>query len=317
MAIETEQQEEQQQEQPQTEEAFASEKDLAKLFSESADQSPLDEDPEEQSESKSESPAPAPTVASPSQSDAELAQMRAELQQLRERSAANEARNAILQQRLAEVGKPQIEEKPEEFSFESFKEMAAKDPTGAIYKLFEQAKTLAGKAGEEATTKAKAEATATLQRQNAYESDKATLISEYGELLNGNKAFANLAEQIYNRLVANSPVVMTDPNTGQDVRWHNGAMYAAASMAYAQLHKNGQLQSSVKPARMIERKPAAQNPIIGDQSSDKAKTIASDIPPRELAIMKSTANKLGMPLEKFLKVYEDQKSRNPYYGSGV
>ena len=309
--IEREEQEPQQQE----EQAFASEGDLARIFTEASSNSPLGEDPNEPTEETpaEETPAPAPT------DDPRIAQLLQESQQLRERLAASEARHQVLQSRLNSLPQNQEQEAaPQEFTLESFRELAAKDPTTAIYKLFEDAKAKAGQVGNSAVEQAKAEARATLERQSAYQSDQSTLITEYGELLNGNKDFARLAEQIYSRMTANSPIVSQDPNTGQDVRWHPGAMYAAASMAYAQMHKNGKLQvTNQKVTRLVPRKPSPQNPLVGDQNAETPRTIASDISAKELAIMKRTASQLGMTLEKYLKVYQSQKEQNPYYGTGA
>jgi hypothetical protein len=295
------------------EDAFASEGDLAKLFSE-ASSNPGEEELEKEEKPTEEKPAQVEVQAS---DDPRIAQLIGESQQIRERLAASEARNNLLQTQLRDLGKTEKEE-AKEFTFEDFRKMVAEDPASAIYKLFEQTKSNAAGIGQNAIEQAKAEARSTLERQSSYESDRATLVSEYGELLNTNKDFARLAEQIYNRTVSNSPVVMQDPNTGQDVRWHPGAMYSAASMAYAQLHRAGQLQiNNPKNLTLVPKKTKPANPLNGEQTSDVPRTIASDISAKDLAIMKITARRLGMPLEKYLKTFEEQKERNPYYGTGA
>ena len=101
-------------------------------------------------------------------------------------------------------------------------------------------------------------------------------------------------------------------------RWHSGAMYAAASIAYAQLHKSGQLvDPNRKVVQMAERKPRPSSPLLGnDPNAEPTRTSKSDIPARDLAIMKKTANSMGLTLDKYLSTMESLKKNNPYYGTG-
>lgn len=288
---------------------FAGDTALGNLFAEaSSGHTPLDDAPTpdepEEGEEKEETPA----------EPADTTEADARYQSLNDKLIELQTQNNILrfQQQQRETQTPrQGEQGDEEFSLEKFREKVAKDPTSAIFELFEKGKKAGAAVSEQAIAKARDEAVAVMERQEAFKSDQTSVVAEYGELLKDNKQFAALAETIYAQMTANSP------ETSPGRRWHKGAMYAATSIAFAQMVKAGALNANPKVVQMRERKSRPSNPLVGDTRADKPRTIASDIPPHELAVMKKTAQRMGLKggLDEYLKIFGEMQKRDKSYGS--
>lgn len=288
---------------------FASEGDLARVFQDTSHPSPLEPDVEAEAAKEAE-----PATTTPPVEDSRFTELQAKIDAAHERAVAAETRANILEAR--QNSQRQQSETPaaveEPFTFDKFREEVAKDPATAIFKLFEKATSKQEGLTTQAVEQAKQQAVGVIQQQNAFESDRATMVAEYGSLMNSDKKFADLANTVYSQMTGNSPV---GPNGN---RWHPGAMYAAASIAYAQLAKSGQLvDPNRKVVRMEDRKPKPSSPLLGnDRNAEPTRTSTSDIPARDLAIMKKTANSMGITLDKYLASMEALKKNNPYYGTG-
>jgi len=286
---------------------FASEGDLGKLFSEAASgHTPLDEEPAEEEGEKEETPAALSPTPTPEP------ETEARYQALNDKLIELQTQNNILrfQQQQRDTQTPRSTTQDEgELSLEKFREKVAKDPTSAIYELFEKGKKAGLEASAASVAQAKNEAVAVMERQEAFKNDQTSVVAEYGDLLKDNREFSALAETIYAKMVANSP------ETSPGKRWHPGAMYAATSIAFAQMVKAGRIKSNSNIVQMRERKAKPANPLIGDTRADKPRTIASDIAPQELAIMKKTAGRMGMSLERYLSIFEEMKKKDKSYGT--
>lgn len=282
---------------------------LSSLFTNAAaGHTPLEDEPEEEPEETPEEE----TTETPPAPDPRIDEHSSHLRTLEDKITELTTQNNIL--RYQQQQKPQTEEedRDQEYTLESFREQAAKDPTTAIFKLFEQSKKNAVGSNQQAIQQAEQRAIQVMERQKAYESDQASTVARYGALMRDNPKFANFAEKVYSQMVNNSPgSIEIKPG----FKWGPGLMYAAASIAYAEMHAAGDLpNANPKVTALRPVKKAPQNPLIGKTDADQPKTFASEIPARELSIMRKTAKSMGITLERYIKITEELQKRDPSFG---
>lgn len=194
---------------------------------------------------------------------------------------------------------------------------------GTITSLVEKASERAyQRAKSEATVEATSAASAAAAMDNAFRQDQAAASAEYGQLLADNKEFAETANKIYAQITASGRVIGAD-----GTKWTPNSIYLATSTAYAQMARAGKFAAAVaeppKPGipglKLVEKPKAPLSPTLGGPSdtSSGGNPLTAGLSTDDLAQIKSSAKKLGIPEERYLKTYQAMRKRDPSFGGGA
>ena len=275
---------------------------LSGIFGRALDGGLDDEDEEAPTE---EPPPAAESVTSDTKYDA----LQEQLAQLRERQAELETENNIYRSGLVQQQRP-VQAPPrgpedEEVDYDELNKAIQDNPAKAFVDMFNKYGPKIAKTAEQRAVQA---ASGVTQTQQVFKSDQDRSFSDFGDYWEKDKEFTNLANNFYDQITSNSPVVS---NNGS--RYHNGAIYAAMSMAYAALDRQGKLQKKVVP--LNERRKPAIDPGIGAKSEKGSDNGLFDgLPAREVAAMKRTAEKMGVSWDQYKSRMSKLAAREPGYG---
>lgn len=283
--------------------------DLSRVFQEAAPEFTAPDEPDP--------PAPEPAPEPEPEPNPQLEALHDELRQLRESQQEGKIQNDILRNQLISRQQPQApapvpaEDDDEETLLNSLREGITKDPAAAILKTIKTLTKGQKGASDAAIASAQRAAVELIERKQNYDADRATAVAEYGDLFNNNPSFGKLAAQIYDRITVDAQEIQPG------VKWRTGAMYLAASTAYAQMAKAGQLNTAPsKVVNLRERKPAPTNPLLGQTSESSQPKIGDGISPTDLSRMRASAARLGVPFEKYVKTFKDMTKSDPNFGRG-
>ena len=220
------------------------------------------------------------------------------------------AENTLLKGRLDEVGKPPSvapATPTEEFDSEAFNRAVSVDPGKAINDLIKTTVEKALKGTVEGLRKeTDGKLQATTQREQQRQSDQTRTIADYGTYLN-NVEFRNMASAIYDEL------------TGDD-EWRPGAMYTAASVAFAKMAKAGKINLDGKAKLSVvpkPKKPADQ--MLGEDSKAKGpgSALEGEFNPAELRSIDKMCSDWGITRKDYLKYFEAERKKDPSFGKKV
>lgn len=143
-----------------------------------------------------------------------------------------------------------------------------------------------------------------LQQQR--EQDNARTVAEYGQYLT-DPQFRSLAAQEYGEIVG-------------EEEWRPGALYRAASTAFAQLVKQGKLalpgQGKVVDIRARERAPKPANMMLGQGTEAEGRPPGpeADFSAHEMRIIDRVCRDFGISRKQYFEQYGRLRGTDPFYG---
>lgn len=245
--------------------------------------------------------------------DSRYEDMQRRLAEMEETNATLRAENAIHRTRASQPpSRPASAEAEDEDGElpddDTFRQMAQKTPVRAV-------ETVVERAVRRATRDLEKRLRGEMRGASTLERVRQRALADYGEYLVDND-FVQAAEAEYAALRDED-----GKNRPQDI-------YTAYATAYANMvrsgkqpkRKNGNGGGPTEGLRERTRRATSTDIGSGTPASAAGKLTPFDQDfrtERELAGARASAKKFGMTLEQFKKSYNEEKGRNPHYGSGI
>lgn len=276
---------------------------LSTLFNQDGD----DEAPEVEKEVVEESKAAAPVITPPA--DDRYSLLESKLAEINDKLVEANTANNIFRMQLESRGReaaPEVDDSTD-IDVEALNKAIQENPAKAIIDILNKSLT---KVQRNVETTATQRVMGVNNQQRMFDQDRNRATTEFGEYVKGDKDFVRRAEEIYAELTTNAPQVDQHGN-----KWSPGAIYAAMSATYGEFARQGKLKVGKGPL-LTERKKAPISSMLGESSGNGAEGggVLASYNTREIAVMKRTASKLGIPFDSYVKRLEKLKKSDSSYG---
>jgi hypothetical protein len=228
---------------------------------------------------------------------------------LQERLYQIEAENNVIKGLLAQRDQPPIvkeEDEEEEVALTGDEAIITQglrtNPAKTILDLVNKG---IAQAVEKATKTATKQSSAQLQEQNKraslQEADQQKTLVEYGAFLS-DENFKSLAGQYYADLT-------------KDKEWVPNAIFTAAALAHSQMVRAGKLMVPGKVTAMKTKKPSNQM-LAASTVTPGESGVEKEFSAEQLKAVDKVCKDWGLTREQYFKSYQDQKKKDPMYGTG-
>lgn len=277
-----------------SQEEISLDEETSQLFREAGEQ--------DEAEAALAAPATAPTAPTVAQ-DPRYDKLESDYQSLREQNIELNTRMEMILMRQEEASKPPSAD-DDEVDLDDFNAQLTANPGQAIVGLLQKMLPKVVRQAETGATKA---AVGVTQYSQAWQADRNRAEADYGSIYNKDAVFTERANQIFNQLTADAPVV----NGG---RYRPGAMHQAMSIAYGQLIREGKLAAKATPITERRKSPPDLGLPAGTNIAEKGKDFLSEFNQREISIMQRQAQRMGVPFDKFVSRMQNLRAKDSGYG---